>query len=309
MPQERIRLSRAIGQGVFAGSHVGRRQVAGAAVGAVDDAASGFYYVDVSVGTPARTFTLQLSHSLTTTWIGAAGCATCKGISGYDPAQSTSGVTTTTDLQTISYYDVFSVSGTFSTETFRIGDLQATGQTFLQVTNVTPTVAAATNGFSDGVLGLGLDDSNIHKSIVASLYAANNVGGPIFGLWLNGSASGGTVAAGAGGEITIGFADQAQYTGQLTYVPLHSNVPGFMHPVWAVQTQGLTIGANGAPILPPSSPIAMIDVWENVIGLDEGSFAAVLAAMQASVAFTQNQNTGLYTVPCAQASTLATLPT
>ena len=107
---------------------------------------------NISVGTPAVSFTVDFDTGSSDLFLPASSChSTCDGHKRYNPSSSS----TSKDLKksfTLAYGDGSTVSGTEYKDTVRVVGLNATNQTLGAATNYSPGFQLA-NFPSDGLLG------------------------------------------------------------------------------------------------------------------------------------------------------------
>ncbi|KAL4585415.1 hypothetical protein LXL04_010035 [Taraxacum kok-saghyz] len=112
-------------------------------------------------------------------------------------------------------YGTDSISGNFSEDTVRVGDLIVEHQIFTEATNEDGVTFLA--GKFDGILGLGFKELSIGNvsPLWDNMVNQNQVKDDIFSFWLNQNSENGE-----GGEIVFGGVDPNHYKGTHTYVPI-----------------------------------------------------------------------------------------
>lgn len=125
------------------------------------------------------------------------------------------------------------VQGVFSKDTVTVGNVNVTEQLFAEVSKVSfgPLNIAYAMGKFDGLLGLGFKSISSYNipTPFESMIAQQLLDEPVFAFYLQEDPS-------APGELTLGGADRAHYTGELVDVPLTAET------YWEVSLDAMRFG-------------------------------------------------------------------
>ncbi len=210
-----------------------------------DDAA---YTGQISIGTPARDFTVIFDTGSSDLWVPSALCRVCGQRAKYNFESSSSYAQDGRRFQ-ITYMGG-PVSGTLVEDTVTFGGYPVHNQTFAQITNPLGLGASFLGGGYDGVFGLGFADISASGSTppFENLLAQTQLPEPVFAFYLGGEGP---------GELTVGGTDPSHYHGQLNWVPLEEPV-GY----WAAGLDALRLADQD---LKTSAKAAVIDSGTSLI--------------------------------------------
>ncbi|KAI0346661.1 acid protease [Trametopsis cervina] len=233
----------------------------------------------ISVGTPAKTYTVQLDTGSSDLFLPGPQCqANCQGHKVYDPSKSS----TATDRHksySLAYGDGSTVQGEQYTDTVTIAGLTAQTQTLGAATQYS-------QGFSpsyfppDGLLGMGYQSISEYNvpAVFQTLFTQNQVSDPIFAFKLTSS----------GAVLTLGGVDNTKYTGSFTYAPVTTK--GY----WQVTLDGVAVNGNSAV----SSVQSIIDTGTTLIVGDAKRVKAFYAKIPGSKDASATVGSGYYSFPC-----------
>ncbi|KAH7922358.1 Asp-domain-containing protein [Leucogyrophana mollusca] len=242
------------------------------------DASSELWYGQISVGTPAKTFTVDFDTGSSDLFLPGPNCGTtCGGHATYTPKSSS----TAKDLSktfSLAYGDGSTVKGEQWTDTVSIAGLKATKQ----------TVGAATqysSGFeskqfpADGLMGMGFKSISVYNAnpLFQTLVAEGKTTKPEFAFKL----------AKDGSELYIGGVNPKMYTGDFTYVDVSKE--GY----WQVPLDA--VSGKGKDVLTQLDSI--IDSGTTLIVGDTSSVAQFYEAIGGTDA-SSSVGAGYYTFPC-----------
>ncbi|KAI0044494.1 acid protease [Auriscalpium vulgare] len=256
--------------------HLKKRATTGA--DSLIDDVSHIWYGTISVGTPAKQYTVDFDTGSSNLFLPDSSCgSTCSGHTLYTPSKSS----TSKDLKKTfrqAYGDGSSVTGAQYSDTVSIAGLTATGQT-LGSAKTYSTGFESSRFPADGMLGLAFESlSHYHaKPLFQSLIAAGKVADASFGFHL----------APSGSELFIGGVNDQLYSGNFTTVDV--TTPAY----W--QTTFDSISVDGQQVV--GSTAAIVDTGTaQLIGSSAGIsalYAQITGAQEAS-----SLGDGLYTIPC-----------
>ncbi|KAF9202351.1 hypothetical protein BGZ49_007480 [Haplosporangium sp. Z 27] len=240
------------------------------------------YMITVGLGTPAQNVNLIFDTGSSDLWVQKAN---------YNPSKSS---TSKSLGETFSIqYGSGSTKGNEYTDIATIG-----GLTFKQEFGV----ATSASGFDgvDGLVGFGPDDlspiTNKGENIPTptdNLHSAGKIGSDVIGVYFKTITDGSTQET--NGEITFGGVDSTKYTGSITYVPVTTTSPASEY--WGIDVSSITYGSSKVS----STTHGIVDTGTTLILLED-SFVTALYKNIPGAAL--DSNSGLYTIPSSQVSSL-----
>lgn len=174
------------------------------------------YFGEIGVGTPPQKFTVIFDTGSSNLWVPSAKCyfsLPCFFHSKYKSSQSSS---YKKDGRSAAIrYGTGSISGFFSQDNVKVGDLVVKNQEFIEASRE-PSVTFLVAKF-DGILGLGFKEISVGKAepVWYNMLKQGLIKEPVFSFWLNRK-----VDDEQGGEIVFGGVDPDHFKGQHTYVPV-----------------------------------------------------------------------------------------
>ncbi|KAL3614979.1 hypothetical protein CASFOL_040640 [Castilleja foliolosa] len=174
------------------------------------------YYGEIGVGTPPQKFTVIFDTGSSNLWVPSSKCyysAPCYFHSKYKSSQSSTYVEN--GKPAAIQYGSGSISGFFSEDNVKVGNLVIDSQEFIEATSE-PSFSFVAAKF-DGILGLGFKEISVGNStpVWYNMVAQSLVKEPVFSFWLNRD-----VDEELGGELVFGGVDPKHHKGQHTYVPV-----------------------------------------------------------------------------------------
>ncbi|KIJ66833.1 hypothetical protein HYDPIDRAFT_85774 [Hydnomerulius pinastri MD-312] len=246
---------------------------------ALTDDESNLWYGEISVGTPAQSFTVDFDTGSSDLFLPGPTCgSTCAGHNAYNPSNSG----TAKDLHktfTLAYGDgSVTVSGEQYTDTVSIAGLKATEQTLGAATQYTNSFEKASFP-PDGLMGLAFGAISVYQAnpVFQTLVADGQVTESVFAFKL----------AGSGSELYIGGVNSNLYTGDFTYAAVTQE--GY----WEVGMDAIL--GNGQQI--QSEIDSIIDTGTTLIVVpptDAQNFYEAIGGQDASTTVGE----GFYTFPC-----------
>ncbi|CAF2125370.1 unnamed protein product [Brassica napus] len=174
------------------------------------------YYGDITIGTPPQKFTAIFDTGSSNLWMPSSKCylsVACYFHSKYTASESS---TYKKNGKPASIrYGTGAISGYFSNDDIKIGDLVIKDQEFIEATNE-PGITFLVAKF-DGILGLGFKEIAVGNStpVWYNMVEKGLVKEQIFSFWLNRNPQ-----DQEGGEIVFGGVDPKHFKGEHTYVPV-----------------------------------------------------------------------------------------
>ncbi|KAF3666589.1 Aspartic proteinase A2 [Capsicum annuum] len=174
------------------------------------------YFGEISIGSPPQKFTVIFDTGSSNLWVPSARCyfsLACylhpKYKSRYSSTYKRNGTSAAI------HYGTGSISGYFSTDNVKVGDLVVKDQDFIEATRE-PGITFLAAKF-DGILGLGFQEISVGKAVPVWYNMVNEglVKKAVFSFWFNRNAK-----EEEGGELVFGGVDPKHFKGVHTYVPV-----------------------------------------------------------------------------------------
>ncbi|KAF7978613.1 hypothetical protein HWV62_45354 [Athelia sp. TMB] len=247
---------------------------------ALTDDNSELWYGSISVGTPAKTFTVDFDTGSSDLFLPGPTCGkSCSGHTIYDPSASS----TSKDLGksfSLTYGDGSTVSGEQYSDTVHIAGLTATGQAVGAANQYSDSFSSA-NFPADGLLGMGFEE--------ISSYGAS----PVFGTFMSEGQTTASVfgfkLSSSGAELTVGGTNPSLYKGGFTYAPVTTK--GY----WQVKLDSVAVNNN--PVASLGAIDSIIDTGTTLILGNPEQVALFYADVKGALPAPQ-YGAGLYTLPC-----------
>eukprot|EP00268_Persea_americana_P016279 TRINITY_DN176_c0_g1_i3.p1 TRINITY_DN176_c0_g1~~TRINITY_DN176_c0_g1_i3.p1 ORF type:complete len:512 (-),score=98.88 TRINITY_DN176_c0_g1_i3:404-1939(-) len=174
------------------------------------------YFGEIGIGSPPQKFTVIFDTGSSNLWIPSSKCyysIACYLHSRYKASKSSSYKKNGKSADI--HYGTGAISGFFSQDSVKLGDLTVKDQDFIEATRE-PSVTFLVAKF-DGILGLGFQEISVGNAVPVWYNMVNQglVKEPVFSFWFNRNAE-----EEAGGEIVFGGVDPNHYKGEHTYVPV-----------------------------------------------------------------------------------------
>ncbi|XP_071726049.1 cyprosin-like [Rutidosis leptorrhynchoides] len=174
------------------------------------------YYGEIGIGTPPQKFTVIFDTGSSNLWVPSSKCylsVACFTHKKYKSSQSSSYKENGKSAEI--RYGSGSISGFFSQDSIKLGDLVVKEQDFIEATKE-PGVTFVAAKF-DGILGLGFKEISVGDVVPVwdNMVNQSLVQEPVFSFWLNRKAD-----EPEGGELVFGGVDPKHFKGEHTYVPV-----------------------------------------------------------------------------------------
>ncbi|KAG9310434.1 Asp-domain-containing protein [Chiua virens] len=245
---------------------------------------SELWYGSISVGTPAKSFSVDFDTGSSDLFLPGNSCdSTCSGHTIWDPTSSS----TAQDLSktfSLSYGDGSTVSGEQYTDTVSIASFTATTQT-LGSAKTYSTGFQSSQFPADGLMGMAFQSISEYNAspVFQSLVSEGQVTDSSFSFKLSSS----------GAELYIGGSNSDLYTGSFTYVPVTQQ--GY----WQVTMDN--VQSNGQT--PLSNVDAIIDTGTTLIVGTTSDVSTLYSAIGGTAA-PSSVGQGFYTFPCSSFPTI-----
>ncbi|KVH88984.1 hypothetical protein Ccrd_024220 [Cynara cardunculus var. scolymus] len=174
------------------------------------------YFGEIGIGTPPQKFTVIFDTGSSNLWVPSSKCyfsVACLFHSKYRSSHSTT--YKKNGKSAAIQYGTGSISGFFSQDSVKLGDLVVKEQDFIEATKE-PGITFLAAKF-DGILGLGFQEISVGDAVPVWYTMLNQglVQEPVFSFWLNRNAD-----EQEGGELVFGGVDPNHFKGEHTYVPV-----------------------------------------------------------------------------------------
>ncbi|KAL3627450.1 hypothetical protein CASFOL_028813 [Castilleja foliolosa] len=174
------------------------------------------YFGEIGIGSPPQKFTVIFDTGSSNLWVPSAKCyfsVSCFFHTKYKSSQSSS--YKKNGKSAAIRYGTGAISGFFSEDNVKVGDLVVKGQEFIEATKE-PSITFLVAKF-DGILGLGFKEISVGNAtpVWYNMMKQGLVKEPVFSFWLNRNAQ-----EEEGGEIVFGGVDPKHFKGKHTYVPV-----------------------------------------------------------------------------------------
>lgn len=174
------------------------------------------YFGEIGIGTPPQKFTVIFDTGSSNLWVPSSKCyfsVACYFHSKYKSSHSRTYKENGKSAEI--HYGTGAISGFFSQDHVKVGDLVVKNQEFIEATRE-PSVTFLVAKF-DGILGLGFQEISVGKAVPVwyNMVDQGLVKEPVFSFWFNRNAD-----EKEGGEIVFGGVDPDHYKGEHTYVPV-----------------------------------------------------------------------------------------
>ncbi|KAL4291577.1 hypothetical protein GQ457_14G011020 [Hibiscus cannabinus] len=174
------------------------------------------YYGEIGVGTPPQNFTVIFDTGSSNLWVPSSKCyfsISCYFHSKYKASESKT--YKKNGKSAAIHYGTGAISGFFSYDHVKVGDLVVEDQQFIEATKE-PGLTFLVAKF-DGILGLGFKEISVGNAVPVwyNMIKQGLIKDPVFSFWLNRN-----VGEEVGGEIVFGGVDPNHYRGKHTYVPV-----------------------------------------------------------------------------------------
>ncbi|KAL8153184.1 hypothetical protein V2J09_010944 [Rumex salicifolius] len=174
------------------------------------------YFGEIGIGTPSQKFTVIFDTGSSNLWVPSKKCylsIACFFHSKYKSSQSSTYVKNGKSAEI--HYGTGAISGYFSQDHVKLGDLVVENQEFIEATRE-PSLTFVAAKF-DGILGLGFKEISVGKAVPVwyNMVEQGLISDPVFSFWLNRNAD-----EEVGGEIVFGGVDPDHFMGEHIYVPV-----------------------------------------------------------------------------------------
>jgi len=214
------------------------------------------YYGPITIGTPPQPFTVIFDTGSSNLWIPSSKCPitdlACRLHHRYTSEDSSTYAANGTDFAI--QYGTGSVKGFLSEDVVTVAGLDVVGQTFGEAT-AEPGITFVIAKF-DGLLGFGFDSISVDHvtPLWYNLLSQKLVSAPVFSFWLSQDPQ-----AAQGGQLSLGGADPAKYTGTFSYTAVTKE--GY----WQFSFEDFTVGGASQKWCKTGGCIGVLDSGTSLI--------------------------------------------
>ncbi|CAN1242997.1 Aspartic proteinase A1 [Linum perenne] len=174
------------------------------------------YFGEIGIGTPPQTFTVIFDTGSSNLWVPSSKCyfsLACFFHSKYKSSRSST--YKKNGKSAAIQYGTGAISGFFSQDNVKVGDLVVKNQEFIEATKE-PGITFLAAKF-DGILGLGFQEISVGDAVPVwyNMVDQGLINEPVFSFWFNRNAD-----EDEGGELVFGGVDPNHFVGEHTYVPV-----------------------------------------------------------------------------------------
>lgn len=267
------------------------------------------YNVNLTIGTPPQSFSLQLDTGSSDLWVNTAESALCSGSNSscfgglFDSTASSTYNVEYAGAFDISYLDGTGASGDYSTDTVIIGNITLTNQTF-GVANVSRNVFSGLMGvswpYNEAICNSYINDTlacPVYPTVVDSMVSQGYINTPAYSLWLNDLNA-------SSGSILFGGIDTSKYTGNLVALeiipnPQLSNATTPVYTDMNVVWSNMTVTGVDNFWTENDTAIVVLDSGTTLTYIPPAAFQAIDAGLFNS---SYDNTTGSYYTDCSLAS-------
>jgi hypothetical protein len=196
----------------------------------INDYQNSQYYGEIHLGTPEQKFEVIFDTGSSDLWVASSNCdSSCGRHAKYDATKSSSYTANGTKFDIM--YGSGPVSGYQSIDNLDMGGLIVKDQEFAEVTDAEGLGVAYKLGKFDGILGLAFPILSVNgvPTCFENVVSQGLVDSAQFAFYLGNSRS-------DKGELTLGGYDTSKFTGDITWVNLHSAT------YWEILMGGMKVG-------------------------------------------------------------------
>ncbi|PON64859.1 Aspartic peptidase [Parasponia andersonii] len=197
------------------------------------------YYAEIGIGSPPQTLAVVFDTGSSNLWVPSSRCIF--SIACYLHSKFRASLSTTYTKIGIPCkipYGSGSISGFFSQDNVKVGDVVIKDQEFVEITR--EGFLAFLGAQFDGVLGLGFQDIAVGQAtpVWYNMVKQGHMAQKVFSFWINRDPM-----SKLGGEIVFGGIDWRRFTGDHTYFPITRK--GY----WQIQTGDVLVAGNSTGLL------------------------------------------------------------
>ncbi|TYH82779.1 hypothetical protein ES332_D02G084800v1 [Gossypium tomentosum] len=229
------------------------------------------YYGEIGIGSPSQSFSVVFDTASSNLWVPSSKCLfsiPCHLHSKFRARWSST--YTKIGIPCTINYDYGDVSGFFSLDHVKVGEIIVQDQEFIEITReaFVPFLVAK----YDGILGLGFPEISVEQAtpLWFSMMQQGHINHKLFSLWLSGD-----LTSELGGEIVFGGLDWRHFRGGHTYVPVTRS--GYWEIVVGdILVESISTGVckfgcaaildSGAPLI--AGPTQIVDQINSAIGAE-----------------------------------------
>ncbi|KAK9048806.1 hypothetical protein SSX86_032227 [Deinandra increscens subsp. villosa] len=260
------------------------------------------YYGEIGIGTPPQMFNIIYDTGSSNLWVPSSKCFFSMSCYIHSKYSSRMSVTYKRNGQYAAIgYGSGAISGFFSKDTVKVGDLVLKEQEFIEATNE-PGLTFMSGKF-DGILGLGFREFSVGNvtPVWDNMVNQGLVKDPLFSIWLNRDAANEE----KGGEIVFGGVDPQHYKGNHTFVPI-TQKGYWQFDLGDVLINGKSTGSceNGCSAIADSGTSLITGPTSVVTEINKAIGATSISSKSEEFSDRSSGTMGVSTVDCANISSM-----
>jgi len=227
------------------------------------------YMANITLGTPAQSFQVQIDTGSSDLWVNSATTAECRGkkgdcTGGTYAANSSSTYSYIASDFNISYADGSGASGDYVTDTFTISGTTLSTLQFGVGYTSTSTQGILGIGYQVNEAQVGAAGGQPYKNLPAQMVADKLIQSNAYSLWLNDLDA-------STGQILFGGVDTAKYTGSLETLPVQKESGYFAELL--ITLTGISLG--GTVIAKDQAQAVLLDSGSSLTYLPDAMAEAI----------------------------------
>lgn len=264
----------------------------------------GLYYANISIGTPAQQFGVQIDTGSSDVWVPSSSAQYCqsrRGCAGgsFDSSASSTFQVVGQDEFNISYVDDTGAAGDYFTDVFQIGGQTLDNFQMGLATDTTIGIGIMGIGYANSEANVFTGNGTVYPNLPLALVNAGLISTPAYSLWLDDLQS-------STGSILFGGIDTKKYQGDLQSIEVYPNSRrGNVTSFTVAFTSLSATSSSGTDTFTPSSYVqaAILDSGTTITLLPDSLAAVVFDELGA----TDDRRLGAVVVPCSLGENSGTL--
>ena len=262
----------------------------------------GFYFSQIGLGTPEKTYNVVLDTGSADFWIASTSCSGCDNMNLFEPSDSSTYQSSEQQFEVP--YGQGGVRGSMGADNVSLAGYKISGLNF----GIATQLASGTiQPPASGIMGMGFESLSSSESTpfweVVALQG--KVKDPVFSFQLASADSSDSASKVVpGGVFSLGVLDDRQYTGDIAWVDLTEGYGSQGIGYWAITMDKLV--ANGETIELDQQNIVAVDTGTTLIGGPQSILRQIysqIPGVRSAPSYLLG-GSGYYMYPCTQPFTL-----
>ena len=219
------------------------------------------YFINITVGTPPQSMSLQLDTGSSDIWFPSAQSNICQDnaqactFGSYDLTSSSTGTELQKDAFQIQYVDGSMIEGDYISDVLNLGNTQITNMTLAAATTASRAIGIMGIGYQAGE-SIAETEGLTYPSFVSELVRQGHISSLAYSLWLN------DIQANTG-SILFGGIDTSKYVGSLVALPIQTDSSTGNLTSFTVAWTGLTSSSGGSTQIYTESGTAIAAILDS----------------------------------------------